>query len=37
LRERLPSLDVGWGVHLDPILGWIRWFGRIYVSRWRLV
>ena len=36
LREMLPLVDVDWGVRLDPILGRSRWFGRIYVSRWRL-
>jgi SAM-dependent methyltransferase len=34
LRERLSSLD-GWCAHLDPVVGRMPWFGRIYVSRWQ--
>lgn len=34
VRERLSSLDA-WCAHLDPVVGKIRWFGRIYVGRWQ--
>jgi SAM-dependent methyltransferase len=34
LRERLSSLDA-WCAHLDPVVGRIPLFGRIYVSRWQ--